>query len=673
MPATEFPIDKATGKPYAPIDRDYCYDCETLVNCFTMTLTHIGTGHRWIYEISDFHNDAYDLVKMIFLMKTTRCRMVGFNNLAFDYPLIHFIVETFSRQGYITPIEIYTKAQEIIRAGWNDQNRFGAMIWERDRLVDQLDLLKVHHMDNVAKMTSLKSLEFNMRSESVADIPFDHSKAISGDAVWQTVMPYNAHDVGETSRFYRYSLPMIVFREELSAKLGKDFTNHNDTKIGKDYFLMQLEAAKPGITTRVIQDMDFDGNPIGRPKKSPNQTFRRNIPLSTVIFPYVSFNHPEFNRVLEYLKATTIHNTNKAPELDGLTASINGFEFVFGTGGIHGSVENRTVRADDTHEIVDIDVKSFYPNIAIANRVYPEHLGEMFCDIYADLYQQRARYAKDSAENAMLKLALNGVYGDSNNVYSAFYDPKYTMTITVNGQLLLCRLAEALLTFPQFEIIQINTDGMTMRIPRADRHYLDAVCKDWERWTLLTLEYAEYGAMFIRDVNNYIAVGTDGKTKKRKGAYQWDTSQPNNVSISRTWSQDWSALVVPYAAEMVLVHGKSLTDVLNTHADPFDFMLRAKVNRDSRLVAHWPDHPVTSGPEDEPLQNTTRYHVATRGPNLFKIMPPLKSKPGTADRRFAIQKGWPVKICNRANDFDWSVLNRKYYADEVEKLLKVRG
>lgn len=670
---TAFPIDPATGKPFAPIDRDYGYDCETLVNCFTLTLTHIGTGHRWIYEISDFHNDAFDLVRMIRLLGVTKARMVGFNNVSYDYPLIHFIVSVFEKQGFITPAQIYAKSQELIRSSWDDGNKFGSIIWDRDRIVEQLDLYLIHHMDNQAKKTSLKALQFNMRSASIQDIPFDHATAIGNDDIWNTVIPYNAHDVDETNRFYRHSLPMIIFREELTAKLGKNFTNHNDTKIGKDFFIMQLEKARPGITTRVSEDTDFDGNVISR-KKVPNQTFRRNIPLATVIFPYISFVNPEFARVLDYLKSATITNTKSAPELDGVTASINGFDFIFGLGGIHGSVKNATVRSSETHEIVDIDVKSFYPNIAIANRCYPEHLGAMFCDIYADLYKQRSQYPKASAENAMLKLALNGVYGDSNNPYSPFYDSKYTMTITVNGQLLLCKLAESLLSFPEFEIIQINTDGMTMRIPRTMRPYLDKVCKDWEAWTLLELEYANYSTMLIRDVNNYIAVGTDGKTKKRKGAYQWDTSQPNNVSISRTWSQDWSALIVPYAAEQVLVHGKNLTDVLNNHADPFDFMLRAKVDRSSRLVAH---HAATSGipwePYDEPLQRITRYHVATRGPNLFKIMPPLKSKPGSSERRFAIQKGWSVKVCQRAADFDWSILNRAYYAQETEKLLKVQG
>jgi len=34
------------------------------------------------------------------------------------------------------------------------------------------------------------------------------------------------------------------------------------------------------------------------------------------------------------------------------------------------------------------------------------------------------------------------------------------MTITINGQLLLCMLAERLAVIPSLELIQVNTDGI---------------------------------------------------------------------------------------------------------------------------------------------------------------------------------------------------------------------
>lgn len=147
-----------------------------------------------------------------------------------------------------------------------------------------------------------------------------------------------------------------------------------------------------------------------------------------------------------------------------------------------------------------------YPNIAISNDVYPKHLSTEFCTIYQDVYEQRKSYKKGTVENLMLKLALNGVYGDSNNQYSPFFDPQYTMTITINGQLTLCLLAEKLMEIEGLKLIQINTDGITVRLPRSKREEYNSVCKSWEQQVKLQLEFVNYSKMFIRDCNNYISV-----------------------------------------------------------------------------------------------------------------------------------------------------------------------
>ncbi len=105
----------------------------------------------------------------------------------------------------------------------------------------------------------------------------------------------------------------------------------------------------------------------------------------------------------------------------------------------------------------------------------------------------------------MLKLALNGVYGDSNNQFSVFYDPLFTMSITLNGQLLLCLLAEGLMKIPGLRLIQVNTDGLTVRVPRSHKMLVDLARAAWQDRTGLNLEEAVYKRMFIRDCNNYIA------------------------------------------------------------------------------------------------------------------------------------------------------------------------
>jgi DNA polymerase elongation subunit (family B) len=51
--------------------------------------------------------------------------------------------------------------------------------------------------------------------------------------------------------------------------------------------------------------------------------------------------------------------------------------------------------------IVDIDVASLYPSIAIVNKLYPEHLGIRFVEEYARLPLERKNGRKRRARNAL--------------------------------------------------------------------------------------------------------------------------------------------------------------------------------------------------------------------------------------------------------------------------------
>ena len=315
-----------------------------------------------------------------------------------------------------------------------------------------------------------------------------------------------------------------------------------------------------------------------------------------------------------------------------------------------------------------------YPNIAISNRVYPAHLSEVFCDVYQDLYIQRKSFGKKTAENAMLKLALNGTYGKSNDKYSVFYDPQYTMTITINGQLSLLMLADMLLQIEGLRIVQLNTDGITVAIPVDREEEYAKCCDNWQKQVKLELEFVDYKAMFIRDVNSYIAVKTDGSVK-RKGAYQWKREELG-------WHQNQSSLVIPMVAEQIMLKSfesnideeqidSEIIGMLKQHYEAdeknkFDFLLRTKVDRSSRLVLRFED-----GSEKE-LQRICRYYPCKTGGKLIKLMPALeknKTEDGEAeDRNLSIDAAWNVKPCNNMLDFHGDI-DYDYYVSEVRKLL----
>lgn len=598
--------------------RDWIYDIETYPNCFTLCAESADSGTHTIYEISDYKDDSRELMVFLNWLVRNKCRMIGFNNVGFDYPMIH----QFMKKGGDTCYNLYLKGQAIIDA---DRGDWSHVVWPRDRFIEQIDLYKIHHFDNKARHTSLKTLEFNMRSEIIEDLPFAPGTLLSKDDI-ETLRLYNHRDVKETKKFWFLSQQKVKMREELSIKYGRNFMNHSDSKIGKDFFIMKLN--ENGIST-------------------DKQTIRESINLKDAIFNHIKFQDPEFTRVLEFLKSQVITETKGV--FKDVTADSYGLDFVFGLGGIHASVDKRVVVAGDDL-IIDLDVASYYPNLAIKNRYYPEHLSEAFCDIYEEFFNERKKYKKGSVENMAYKLGLNSVYGDSNNPYSPFYDSLYTMKTTLNGQLLLCILAEWLmLNVNDAELIQVNTDGLTIKLPKSQEGALCKVWHDWEQYTGLTLERADYNRMFIADVNNYIAEYTDGKVK-RKGRYEYKDLD---------WNKNFSALIVPKAVEQHLLHGTEIREFIESHEDIYDFMLRAKVTKKGRLFCG-----------DTQVQNTSRYYISHNGEELYKVLPPLKGK--IEERKIGINKGWRVKICNDMKDFE-SDSNFDWYIKETEKLCEFKG
>ena len=693
--------------------RDWTYDIETYGNTFTFGIISNDRKVERCFEVSEYLNEIDKVLACLDHLAKSGDRMFGFNNIGFDYPVIHDLMDSRGKliglNGREIAAFIFRLAQAQIDSG---KGGFPRTIKESEQYIQQVDVYRIHHFDNRAKATSLKAIEFNMLSDTIVDLPYAIGKMLTQDEV-AFLKEYNLHDIRKTLDFVLKSWDMIKFREVLTEKYGFSFMNYNDTKIGKEYFIMELNKA--GIKTHDVQNG----------KRVLCQTKRAVIKLHDCLFNYYDFTYPQFQAVFKWFseqriretkgvfndldesvlgdvakyaelvekrKKLKIHPETGEPESEGLAlfyrlhpkgwiekhelkakkkgvtqyslwfhwreaenlnVVVNGFKFVFGTGGIHGSLDGIIANETKSWCIVDADVESMYPNLGIANRVYPLHLTEKFCDIYTDVFTQRKSYAKGTPENAMLKLALNGVYGDSNNKFSPFLDPAYTMKITLNGQLSLCLLAEKLMiAIPSIKILQVNTDGITVAVRREDRELYNQVCADWQKQVGLKLEFADYSKMIIRDVNNYIAVYTNGKIK-RKGAYQYE---------DLGWHQDQGGLIIPKAAEAHMLYGADISEFIRNHDNKWDFMLRVKVPRSSSLILIMDDGTVV------PQQNICRYYPSKNGGTFQKNMPALADAETDNEREFSVAKGWKVKVCNNMLDYDGD-LDYDYYIEQAQKLV----
>lgn len=643
----------------------YTYDLECYPNIFLFCGKFENNDHIFMFEISDRVNELYPLIEHLNGLRNlgVNLEMVGFNNLGYDYPIIH---ELMTNPYTFT----YIKAHEISNTIIHSQNLMPIRVHER--MLAQIDMYKVCHFDNSNKRTSLKALQFAMRSESLEDLPFDIRPLTHAEK--DVLRAYNVHDVRETEKFFKLHKHVIEMRREYlqDGILFGDVLNFSDVKIGTEY-----------LTTRIGRNKLWSGS-------KPRQTFRTFIPYKKIILPHIFFRTPEYQEVHQWFLGQTANLTDSEIPKPSLQVKLAGLEFFFGSGGVHASADNKIFHSDDDYQIIDIDVEGMYVSVAIANRFAPEHLGETFVESYAQVKQDRARYPKGTPRNAALKLAGNGAYGNSNNPFSAFFDPQYTYSVTINGQLQILQLVELIDLLPETEVIQANTDGVTIRIKKEFRYLFDLWTNEWEKQTGLKLEYVEYKRMWIRDVNNYIAEKMNGKLK-RKGEYWY----PLTVEEYEGWyNKDFSNHASKIAAEYAMTHSWPVEWTLRMLCDPFDFMLRYKANKSSKIYIG-----------DEKQLNTVRYYVTKNGGPMKKISPPKGGEIGTFKRRTkitdsfykkilkevgpniwderihtknksrytlsetSIQSGWLVTQCNIASTFDWNNVDWKYYEDEAKRLI----
>ena len=643
----------------------YIWDLECYPNIFIFGGKFTGQTEFQQFEISDRRNDLHKLIEWIGYLRNLGIELVGFNSLSYDYPLLH---ELLTNPYQCTYEQLFAISQRIINSQKMGFKIKG--IGMENRYLPQIDIVKFCHFDNNNKRTSLKALQFAMRSESLEDLPFKIRPL--NDQEKDRLCHYNVHDLTETEKFFMMHEHVVEMRREYLADgiLTGDVLNFSDVKIGTEYLIGRLGKHKC-----------YSGG-------GPRQTLRTTIAFNRVILPKIFFRTQIFNNVLNWFKQQVIYIESEAPK-PSLEVSLAGLMFHFGIGGVHASSENKVYHTDDEYQILDIDVSGMYVAVAIANKFAPEHLGEAYVTAYTQIKEDRARYGKGTSRNAVLKLAGNGAYGNSNNPYSPFYDPQYTFSVTVNGQLQLLQLVEMIDLLPDCELIQANTDGITVRIKKKNEYLFKLWCDEWEKMTGLKLEYVKYNRMWIRDVNNYISEKMDGELK-RKGAYWYP------LSIKETegwWNKDFSNLASKIAAEKAMTHSWPVEAAVRLITDPFDFMLRYKATGESVLYIG----------NQEQLK-TVRYYVSKSGAPMKKVSPPkgeigqykranklsdsyfdkimseigknvwdsrihTKNKGKYETVETGVQVGWKVKECNLAKNFDWSDVDWDYYIEESKKII----
>jgi len=614
-------------------------DYETLKNCFVAVFKHYKTDEMKIFSICKLQNDYTKFIEFLKENINNNEWHISYNGLAFDAQVTHNIIKDHENlrlmDGEGVAEEIYGYAQEAIK---RSNNREFQTFPEWEMKIKQIDVFKLNHWDNMAKRSSLKWIEYTMDWDNILDMPIHHETDITTKDQLDLVIEYCINDVAATKEIFNRCKPLIALRKNLTEQYNINLFSASEPRISKELFAYYLS-----------KDL---GIPKWELKKL--RTFRNVIKAKDIILDYIKFESPEFNNLLDKFKTVEI-NPNFTKGGFKYSVDYKNVKTHFGLGGAHGANKPGVYESDEDNIIMSSDVTSFYPNLAIMNKIAPAHLDKKaFCELYEWFFTERKKIPKSNPMNYVYKIILNSTYGLSNDKNSFLYDPQFTMFITINGQLTLMMLYEMICeAIPEAIPLLQNTDGVETVIPRSKIDLYMQACKRWEEITNLNLEHDEYSKLVLADVNNYIAVDTKGKAKC-KGRFEFE-----GLALHKNKSK----LIIPKALYAYFVNGTLPEETLKENRNILDYCIGGKSKGNWQQVARSIEH---NEPVERKLQKINRYYISNSGCKIIKVNKNDK-------REIQLEAGrWMQTIMNNTflkKNKEWEKydVNERYYLDAIER------
>ena len=544
--------------------------------------------------------------------------LVGFNNLMYDNPVMDYIL--FHNP---TNYEIFEFSSSLIAR----MNGGGFNNYQQNNNWKSIDLMKVMAFDSLG--VSLKQSSINLQWWRVQDLPLPFDKKIGLDNI-KKVLEYNLNDVLITASLYKGIEKELNLRRDLSKEYGIDLMSASDSKMA-NLMLEDIYVKETGIPLEQLQHL---------------RTQRELVWLRQCVGKGISFKTKTLRKLKQKIDNTVVVSENNFSFKERV--SFGGTDYEIGVGGLHSVDTPNEFCTTDTHIIQDADVASYYPNIIINNGTTPKHLGENFVKILDKITKQRVKAKKtDPVKAAGLKITINSIFGKLNSDTFWLQDAKALLSVTLSGQLYLLMLIEEL-HIHGIPTISANTDGIVCRIPveLEDTYY--EICHWWEDTTEFELEYTPYQRYIRSDVNNYITVKPDGKTKE-KGRFT------KKIGLKKGYKHP----IIPKTIYEYLINEKPIMDTLLEANNIMDFCISQKSGRKFQIEFH-KDETV------EVLQKNNRFYVAKSGGNLLKRNKTNKNK------TIGIMASEEVNV---VNDIDKNVpikdygINYLWYYNEVMKYI----
>jgi hypothetical protein len=490
-----------------------------------------------------------------------------FNVSALQWALSHFTLVTFNGNGYDMIIishilkgadsaRLKSISDKIIKPDDIDPDDEEAPIPRRiETPFNHIDLIEVAPLRG-----SLKLYGGRMHVPRLQELPIPPSAILTPNECLQ-VRDYCFNDCDVTHALYTELEPHIRLREKLGAKIGVDFRSKSDAQLAEELFRQELKRVtgqwpkKPG------------------PESAVGRVFTYTAP------DYARFRSNALGDALGAIQATPLTvgmkgHIDKKNDIEGRVLAVNGKPYKIGLGGLHSQEKCQAIVASSEMLIIDRDVTGYYPSLIINNKYAPAHLGDTILTLLQEsvdgrtaaklLMQQMSPtdkgYDDIAAEADGGKIKNNGYFGKTSDPWSIFYEPEKMLHTTLTGQISILMLIESLEDIG-VKVVSANTDGIVFTCHHSRYDEVLAVFDKWEALTGLKTEETRYKALYSANVNNYIAVTMDGKTK----AKGWYTEKGS--ALNSRLSKNPQSLICSDAVKALLSVGTPIEDTIRKCSD----------------------------------------------------------------------------------------------------------
>lgn len=621
----------------------YVYDIEVFQNIFHCSVKNTETNNIYKFEISERKNQLRELVKFFKQVDkyitwgdyyTTNINIpanvifCGYNNLHYDNPIINYIIEYEDKlMQYNIPTicsSIFNLSKTITTS--SEDNIDAWKHWKYQIWFDTFDILTMLYSNKLR--VGLKEIQVTMQYPNVQEFVCDWTKPLPLED-FDSMIDYNINDIESTSELLNRCKKDVDLRIAIEDEYGVRVLSKDGVNIGMK-ILTQKYLEKTGLTWQDIKDL-----------RSPMSV----IPLKDVILPFIKYDSPILQRVLDDMKNQIVSPGRKGYENKFV---FNNLRYSVGVGGIHSVNSPEIIIPRDDEMLIDIDVASLYPSMLIEYEFYPKHLGKEFLEVYKQIKDERieAKHNGDKVKNETLKLALNGLSGNLQNEHNFCYSPFAVMQIRINGQLLLLMLAEKL-TQIGCRIVQANTDGLFVLLKKDVYSKVNSICREWEQLTKLTLEEDRFKAMYQYAINDYFAITEDNKVKE-KGMFI------TTVKLGKGLTPK----IIPKAVISFFKDGVSVEDTIKNCTDIRDFLMSEKTGKQWHVEYM-----------NEEQQRTNRFYASTNGGYLWKWK---YSDDSDAKSYQNMLTASGVTLLNKFDDkpIEERKINYRYYIMEAYKIIR---